>query len=69
MSILTRLKPPIAAHWFGTDDFGRDVLSRTLIGARLSLLMGFGATAVQPRHRRAARAFPPAIAAAASMKS
>jgi peptide/nickel transport system permease protein len=44
MNILTRLKPPSAAHWFGTDDFGRDVLSRTLIGARLSLLMGFGAT-------------------------
>ena len=44
MSILTRLKPPSAAHWFGTDDFGRDVLSRTLIGARLSLIMGFGAT-------------------------
>ena len=44
MSILTRLKPPSAAHWFGTDDFGRDVFSRTLIGARLSLIMGFGAT-------------------------
>ena len=36
------------AHWFGTDEFGRDVLSRTLIGARLSLLMGIGATADQP---------------------
>jgi peptide/nickel transport system permease protein len=44
MSIFTRLKPPSGAHWFGTDDFGRDVFSRTLIGARLSLLMGFGAT-------------------------
>jgi peptide/nickel transport system permease protein len=46
MSILTRLKPPSSAHWFGTDDFGRDVFSRTLIGARLSLLMGFGATCI-----------------------
>lgn len=45
MQIMTRLKPPSFAHWFGTDDFGRDVLSRTLIGARLSLLMGLGATA------------------------
>lgn len=45
MQIMTRLKPPSLAHWFGTDDFGRDVLSRTLIGARLSLLMGLGATA------------------------
>ena len=46
MSILTRLKPPSAAHWFGTDDFGRDVFSRTLIGAQYSLLIGFGATLI-----------------------
>jgi peptide/nickel transport system permease protein len=46
MSILSRLKPPTAAHWFGTDDFGRDVFSRTLMGARLSLFMGFGATVI-----------------------
>jgi peptide/nickel transport system permease protein len=45
MQIMTRLKPPSLAHWFGTDDYGRDVLSRTLVGARWSLLMGFGATA------------------------
>jgi peptide/nickel transport system permease protein len=44
MNILQRLKPPSAAHWFGTDEFGRDVLSRTLVGARPTLLMGFGAT-------------------------
>jgi peptide/nickel transport system permease protein len=44
MNILLRLKPPSAAHWFGTDEFGRDVLSRTLVGARPTLLMGFGAT-------------------------
>ena len=46
MQIMARLKPPSLAHWFGTDDYGRDVLSRTLIGARLSLLMGLGATAL-----------------------
>src|SRR6476619_4273550 len=46
MSILTRLRPPSASHWLGTDDFGRDVLSRTLIGARYSLIMGFGATLI-----------------------
>jgi peptide/nickel transport system permease protein len=46
MSLLQRLKPPSAAHWFGTDEFGRDVLSRTLMGARLSLLMGIGATLI-----------------------
>ncbi len=41
-----RLMPPSAAHWLGTDEFGRDVLSRVLNGAQSSLLMGFGATAV-----------------------
>jgi peptide/nickel transport system permease protein len=46
MSLLQRLKPPSVAHWFGTDEFGRDVLSRTLMGARLSLLMGIGATLI-----------------------
>lgn len=46
MSILNRLKPPSLRNWFGTDEFGRDVFSRTLIGSRLSLLMGFAATAV-----------------------
>ena len=45
MSILSRLKPPSAEHWFGTDEYGRDVLSRVLVGARPTLLMGFGATA------------------------
>jgi len=44
MSILNRLKPPSAQHWFGTDEYGRDVLSRALYGARLSLIIGFGAT-------------------------
>ncbi|MBZ0147050.1 MAG: ABC transporter permease [Pseudorhodoplanes sp.] len=46
MSILNRFKPPSAQHWFGTDEFGRDVLSRTLYGARLSLIIGFGATLI-----------------------
>src|SRR3982750_599160 len=31
------LEPPSAAHWLGTDDQGRDVLTRVLPGARLSL--------------------------------
>ena len=41
-----RLEPPGPAHWLGTDEFGRDVLSRMLRGALYSLAMGFGATAV-----------------------
>jgi ABC-type dipeptide/oligopeptide/nickel transport system permease subunit len=38
-----RLEPPSSAHLFGTDHQGRDVLARTLHGARLSLVLGFGA--------------------------
>lgn len=36
-----RLAPPNGEHLFGTDNFGRDVFSRTLWGARLSLEIGF----------------------------
>ncbi|MSO92376.1 MAG: ABC transporter permease [Rhodospirillales bacterium] len=46
MHILSRLKPPSAQFWLGTDEFGRDVFSRMLMGARLSLFMGFSATAL-----------------------
>lgn len=35
-----RLQPPSAAHWFGTDEFGRDILSRVLYGARLAFRLG-----------------------------
>ena len=41
-----RLVAPSLAHPFGTDEFGRDVLSRVLAGAHLSLAIGFGATAI-----------------------
>lgn len=40
MDILHRLAPPSAAHWLGTDDFGRDEFSRVLFGARLSVITG-----------------------------
>lgn len=35
-----RLEPGNAAHWLGTDDFGRDVLSRIIWGSRVSILIG-----------------------------
>ena len=35
----TRLLPPSAAHWFGTDDQGRDILSRVLFGSRITLMV------------------------------
>jgi peptide/nickel transport system permease protein len=41
MQVAIRLQSPSAGHLVGTDEFGRDVLSRTLYGARLSLLVGF----------------------------
>lgn len=38
--------PPSADHWFGTDVFGRDMLTRVMYGSRVSLAVGFLATAV-----------------------
>jgi peptide/nickel transport system permease protein len=43
VSVRTRFLPPNATYWLGTDDYGRDVLSRLLMGARLSVAMGLGA--------------------------
>ena len=43
-SLLQRLKPPTPAHWLGTDGFGRDILTRVIWGARVSLEIGFLAT-------------------------
>jgi peptide/nickel transport system permease protein len=40
MAPINRLKPPQETYWFGTDHLGRDVYSRTLYGARISLLVG-----------------------------
>jgi len=40
MDVAARLTPPNRAHWFGTDDVGRDVFSRVVYGARLSILVG-----------------------------
>jgi peptide/nickel transport system permease protein len=37
---VARLRPPSAVEWFGTDQYGRDIYSRTLYGGRISLLVG-----------------------------
>jgi len=39
-----RLRGPSAEHWLGTDQFGRDILSRILHGARATIMFGLGAT-------------------------
>lgn len=41
-----RLQWPNAEHWFGTDHYGRDIFARIIYGARVTLLIGFGATAI-----------------------
>jgi peptide/nickel transport system permease protein len=48
--LLTGITPPSRAHWFGTDDLGRDIFSRTIVGARTAvvgpLLIALGAMLV-----------------------
>jgi peptide/nickel transport system permease protein len=43
---LERMQAPSAAHWFGTDNLGRDVLSRCIYGAQLSVIIGCSAAAL-----------------------
>ena len=43
-SLLKRLQGPSAAHWLGTDGFGRDILTRVIWGSRISLEIGILAT-------------------------
>lgn len=40
VNLMARYQPPSAAHWFGTDELGRDIWSRILFGSRTSMLIG-----------------------------
>lgn len=40
VDLAAKLQPPSAAHWLGTDAFGRDILSLLMVGARNSILVG-----------------------------
>jgi peptide/nickel transport system permease protein len=42
MDPMIRLSPPDAVHWFGTDQFGRDTLSRVIQSSRMALFVGVG---------------------------
>jgi peptide/nickel transport system permease protein len=46
INLLENLEPPSRKHWLGTDDNGRDVLSRMIHGARISLSVGFVAVGI-----------------------
>src|SRR5205823_4314709 len=42
----TRLQRPSSTHWCGTDELGRDILSRLIFGSRISMMVGSGVVAV-----------------------
>lgn len=46
-SVLEAKLPPSAAHWLGTDTSGRDILTRLMLGGRISLMVGLVATAIE----------------------
>lgn len=46
VDVSVSLEPPSGAHWLGTDDLGRDVLSRTIWGSRVSLSVGLIAVGI-----------------------
>jgi peptide/nickel transport system permease protein len=46
MAPVNRLRPPSERWWFGTDQFGRDIFTRTIYGARVSLIVGLVVAAI-----------------------
>ena len=45
-NVMQKLKVPSSEHWFGTDNYGRDLFLRCIYGARISLSIGFSASIV-----------------------
>lgn len=45
-SISNRYLSPSSTHWFGTDGFGRDIYARVIVGARVAVIIGFGASLI-----------------------
>lgn len=45
-NIADKLMGPCKAHWFGTDEYGRDLFARVIYGARYSLIIGIGSVAI-----------------------
>lgn len=45
-NLINTLKGPSGAHWFGTDDLGRDVFSRVVAGTRIAMIVGFSSIAL-----------------------
>jgi peptide/nickel transport system permease protein len=46
MDLSVRLSPPSTAHWMGTDNMGRDIFSRIIYGARISMIVGLAGAAI-----------------------